>query len=87
MGQHQVVLNGQAFFWENDSAGVSQGFVSSPLLFFIYINDIPERITPICKTFADDTSFFPISKKDELSQSNLNSDLKKKLVNGIISET
>ena len=55
----------------------TQGSVLSPLLLLIYINDIPERIKSICKIFADDTSLFPVVKKDEFSQNNLNSNLKK----------
>ena len=53
-------------------------------MFLIYINDIPERIKTICKIFADDTSLFPVVKKDEFSQNNLNSNLKK-LSYGVIS--
>ena len=29
-----------------------------PLLFLIYINDLPEGIISMCKIFADDNSFF-----------------------------
>ena len=29
-----------------------------PLLFLIYINDLPDGIASMCKTFADDTSVF-----------------------------
>ena len=59
------------------SAGVHQRSVLGPLFFFIYINDLPEGIIPKCKIFADGTSLFSIVKKDELSQNNLNPDLKK----------
>ena len=32
--------------------------VLGPLLFLIYINDLPSGIESICKIFADDTSLF-----------------------------
>ena len=75
--QQRVVLNGQTSSWEKVLAGVPQGSVSSPFLFLIYINDVPEGIKSICKLFADDTLLFSIIKKNEISQYNLNSALKK----------
>ena len=43
-----------------------------------------KELKSICKIFADDTSLFPVVKKDEFSQNNLNSNLKK-LSYGVIS--
>ena len=75
--QQRVVLNGQTSSWQNIYAGVPQGSVLGPLLFLIYINDLPAGLTSMCKIFADDTSLF--SKVNDKSNSNvqLNSDLAK----------
>ena len=75
--QQRVVLNGRTPSWQNIYAGVPQGSVLGPLLFLIYINDLPAGLTLMCKIFADDTSLF--SKVNDKSNSNtqLNSDLEK----------
>ena len=56
--QQRVVLNGQTSSWLNVTAGVPRGSALGPILFLIYINDLPDEITSSCKIFADDTSLF-----------------------------
>ena len=58
--KQRVVLNGQNSSWANVEAGVPQGSVLSPLLFLIYINDLPDNLSTNVKLFADDTSLFSV---------------------------
>ena len=75
--QQRVVLNGQTSSWQNIYAGIPQGLVLGSLLFLIYINDLPDALTSMCKVFADDTSLFSKVNDKSNSNSQLNSDLVK----------
>ena len=75
--KQRVVLNGQTSEWRKINSGVPQGSVLGPLLFLIYINDLPDGITSICKIFADDTSLFSKVQDINKSANELNCDLEK----------
>ena len=47
-----------------------------PLLFLIYINDLPDGLTSLCKIFADDTSLFSMAIDTKKSEIEPNKDLK-----------
>ena len=57
--------------------GVPQGPVLGPLLFLIYINDLPDEINSLCKIFADGTSLFSKVYDIHNSARELNDDLEK----------
>ena len=73
----RVLLNGQTSKWSQIKAGVPQGSVLGPLLFLVYINDLPEGLTSNVKLFADDTSIFLVVRDSSSSSLSLNEDLSK----------
>ena len=75
--KQRVVLNGQTSEWRKLISGVPQGSVLGPLLFLIYINDLPDGKTLICQIFADDTSLFSKVQDINRSANELNCNLEK----------
>ena len=73
--QQRVVINGISSSWQSVISGVPQGSVLGPILFILYINDLPEclRFSRVAM-FADDTKCYNTIRSREDS-SNLQSDL------------
>ena len=53
-----IILGDSVSDWKPVESGVPQGSVLGPLLFIIYINDLPDSIATNCLIFADDTKIF-----------------------------
>ena len=71
----KVVVDGQSSSTKPVTSGVPQGSVLGPILFVIYINDLPEVIQCFIKLFADDSKLYRrVSKMGhvEILQSCLN---------------
>ena len=54
-GNQRAVINGQLSKWSLVEADVPQGSILGPLLFYVYINDLPEGLSCNVKLFAGDT--------------------------------
>jgi hypothetical protein len=59
LGRRQCVsVEGTRSTWVPVDSGVPQGTVLGPLLFLVYISDLPDVITSLCNLFADDTKIY-----------------------------
>ena len=54
-------------------SGIPQGSILGPILFTIFINDLPQTVTNICKIFADDTKLYCSPKSYDKMQQDIDS--------------
>ena len=54
----QVIVNGETSQCKEVTSGIPQGSVLGPLLFVIFINDLPTQVKSDLFLFADDTKIF-----------------------------
>ena len=72
-----LTISGQTQDWLPILAGVSQGSILGPLLFLIYINDLPDGLESLAKLFADDITLFSKVYDSNVSARQLSNDLRK----------
>ena len=64
--RHIVCADGELSDWIYVTSGIPEGSVLGPILFVIFINDMPKVIKNYCKLFADDAKLYArITCKDD----------------------
>ena len=61
-------VEGELSEWVYAKSGIPQGSVLGPVLFVIFINDLPFAIKNCCKLFAEDTKLYrKIRTEDDIT--------------------
>ncbi len=56
--KHKVNVQGETSNWAQVTSGIPQGSVIGPVLFAVFINDLPDSVTNDIYMFADDTKIY-----------------------------
>ena len=56
--KQRVVINGKFSHWIRVTSGIPQGSVLGPILFLIFINDLPDVLNCCMKIFAEDAKLY-----------------------------
>ena len=68
-------MDGEVSSWVPVTSGVPQGSVIGPILFLVYINDLPAKLQSKVRLFADDTIVY-MAVTNETDAAVLQKDLK-----------
>jgi hypothetical protein len=72
-GRNQrVKVNDAVSGYTDVRSGIPQGSILGPVLFTIFINDLPTHVNCTCKIFADDTKVFDVTSNNVKLQKDLN---------------
>jgi hypothetical protein len=69
--KQRVMVNGVSSEWTKVTSGIPQGSVLGPILFTIFINDLPIALDSHVKIFADDTKIYNTVDKATMIQEDL----------------
>ena len=74
---HVTTINGMKSNVQNSTCGIPQGSILGPLLFIMYINDLPKHVSNVqISMYADDTAIFYTSKDVNDIVDKINDDMK-----------
>ena len=73
--EQRVRVDGCMSLPQAPKSGIPQGTVLGPILFLVYINDLPQSIPSECSIFADDASMFETGRNSQLICSRISEDL------------
>ncbi len=67
--RQRVILRNGTSRWSQVTSGVPQGSILGPVLFLLYVNDLPDTVMATAKMFADDTKVYKhVKNRDDCQE-------------------